>query len=67
MDPLTARITAEALRRNPELLEALVQRAHRERAEAMHRLIFVPIKKLFSPHATRPNLAHPRKAGGFPA
>jgi hypothetical protein len=44
MDP----ITYEALRRNPELLDTLRRQAHRERAEAVHRLIIVPIRRLFS-------------------
>jgi hypothetical protein len=43
MDPLTY----EALTRNPELLQAILQQAHRERAEAMHRLIVAPIARLF--------------------
>lgn len=45
MDPLTY----EKLTQNPQLLSALLQQAHRERAEAVHRLIIAPIKELFSP------------------
>jgi hypothetical protein len=58
MEPLTY----EALNRNPELIEALIEQARRERAMAMHRLIVEPIKRLFARHATRSNLGHPRKA-----
>ena len=50
-------ITYEALQRNPELLQALLRRARRERAEAVHRLIIEPIKSLFAwsqPKALRP-------------
>jgi hypothetical protein len=60
MEPLTF----EALTRNPELVDALVAQAHRERAEAVHRLIIEPIKSLFTPgdhHASRPHLAAARK------
>lgn len=63
MDPLTF----EAITRNPELIRAMMLQAHRERAEAMHRFIVQPIKRLFSGHATRAHLARPRKAGGLPA
>ncbi len=56
MDPLTF----EALTRNPELVQALMAQAHRERAEAMHRLIVQPIKRLFSGHATGPQRGDPR-------
>jgi hypothetical protein len=44
MDPLTY----EALSRNPELIQAILQQAHRERAEAVHRLIVAPIRKFFT-------------------
>jgi hypothetical protein len=43
MDPLTF----EAVTRNPEIIRALMRQAHRERAEAVHRLIIEPIKSLF--------------------
>jgi hypothetical protein len=56
MDPATF----EAANRNPELRQALEQQARRERAEAIHRLIIVPVLKLFRRHAVRPNLGHPR-------
>ena len=60
MDPLTF----EAVSRNPELIRALMAQAHRERAEAVHRLIIQPIKSLFTPvnhHAAGSNLAAARK------
>jgi hypothetical protein len=43
MDPLTF----EAITRNPELLDALMEQARRERAETMHRLLVEPLKGLF--------------------
>jgi hypothetical protein len=43
MNPLTF----EAVTRNPEIIRALIKQAHRERAEAVHRLIVEPIKSLF--------------------
>jgi len=60
MDPLTF----EALTRNPELIQALMAQARRERAKAVYRLIVEPIKSLFTPgdrHASRPHLAAARK------
>jgi hypothetical protein len=33
---------------NPELLQALLQRARCERAEAMYRLLVLPIKRLLT-------------------
>jgi hypothetical protein len=41
-------ITYEAVHRNPELLATLHQQARRERAQAVHRLIIVPLKRLFT-------------------
>ncbi len=38
----------EAFQRNPELLQALLLQARRERAEAMHRLVVSPFQRLFS-------------------
>jgi hypothetical protein len=46
MEPLTY----EAVNRNPELIQALIEQARRERAEAMHRLVVQPIKRLFARH-----------------
>jgi hypothetical protein len=60
MDPLTF----EAVTRNPALIRALMTQAHRERAEAVHRLIVEPIMSLFTlgdHHATRTDLAAARK------
>ena len=60
MDPLTF----EAVTRNPELFRALMTQAHRERAEAVHRLIVEPIMSLFTlgdHHASRTDLAAARK------
>jgi hypothetical protein len=61
MDP----ITFQAVSRNPELMQALIRRAHRERAEAVYRFIVEPIKSLFTlgdHHASRTHLAAARKA-----
>ena len=44
MEPLTF----EAVSRNPELLQALIRQARRERAEAIYRLIVEPVKSLFT-------------------
>jgi hypothetical protein len=68
MDPLTY----EAITKNPELIHALSLQARRERARTVHRLIIEPIRQfftrdLFTRHATRSNLRHPRKTGGAPA
>ena len=38
--------TYEAYRRNPKLIQPLLERAHRERREEVNRLIVVPIKAL---------------------
>ena len=60
MEPLTF----EAVTRNPELMQALMRQAHRERAEAVYRFIVEPIKSLFTPgdhHASRAHLAAARK------
>lgn len=61
MEPLTF----EAVTRNPELLQALMRQARRERAEAVYRFIVEPIKSLFSlgdHHASRTHLAAAPKA-----
>lgn len=39
---------------DPYLIEALMQKARRERAEAMHRLLVAPIKRLFTSRMPRP-------------
>jgi hypothetical protein len=60
MDPLTF----ENITRNPELIRALMTQARRERAAAMDRLVFQPIRRFFGGgHAARTHLRHPRKAG----
>ena len=51
------KLTYEALLNDPSLIDRLRVQAHRERAEAMHRLIVEPIKNLFAGHATRPHFA----------
>jgi hypothetical protein len=61
MEPLTF----QAVSRDPELMQALVRQAHRERAEAIYRFIVEPVKSLFtlkSHHAPRTHLAVARKA-----
>jgi hypothetical protein len=42
-------LTYEALYRDPELLEALIRQARRERAAAVHRLLIAPLAKLLAP------------------
>jgi hypothetical protein len=42
MDP----VTFETFNRNPDLLDALMGQARRERAEAVHRLMVLPLKRL---------------------
>ncbi|HEY7240210.1 MAG TPA: hypothetical protein VH600_13645 [Burkholderiales bacterium] len=44
MDP----ITFEAYTRNPELKQALIRQARRERAEAIYCFVLEPIKSLFT-------------------
>jgi len=51
------KLTYEAILNDPSLLERIRVAAHRERAEAMNRLIVQPIKQLFADHAARPHLA----------
>jgi len=58
-------LTFDAVTRDPELMQALIREAHRERAKAVYRLIVEPIKSLFSlgdHHASRTHLAAARKA-----
>jgi FAD/FMN-containing dehydrogenase len=40
-------ITYEAVRRNPELLNELLQNARRERSRAVHRLVSRALRALF--------------------
>lgn len=42
-------LTYAAVRDHPELLEALMRQARRERAKAVHRLVVEPVVKLFTP------------------
>ena len=56
-------LTFDAYVRNPELGQALICQARRERAEAIHCFIVEPIKSLFTRghrHATRTHLAAAR-------
>jgi hypothetical protein len=58
-------LSFDAVTRDPELMQALIREAHRERAKAVYRLIVEPIKSLFSlgdHHASRTHLAAARKA-----
>ena len=64
MDPLDY----DKISPNPDIVGALMLGARRERAEAVHRLLFAPIARLFGArHAARTNLGHPRKACSAPA
>ena len=51
------KLTYEALLNDPTILDRMRADAHRDRADAVHRLIVEPIKTLFAGHATRPHLA----------
>lgn len=51
------KLTYEAILNDPTVLERIRAEAHRERADAMHRLLIVPIKRFFSDHAARPHFA----------
>lgn len=42
-------MTYEAVRNDPELLEALMRRARRERAEAVHRIVVASVARVFAP------------------
>ena len=56
-------LTFEAVTRDAELMQALIRKAHRERAEAIYRFVVEPIKSLFTRgrrHATRTHLAAAR-------
>ena len=39
-------LTYENLHRNPDLLDTLLHQARRERAEAVHRLLILPVRRL---------------------
>ena len=51
------KLSYEAILNDPSLLERIRVDAHRERAEAIRRLIIEPIKHLFARHAARSHLA----------
>ncbi len=51
------RYTYEDLLNDPSVYERIRTDAHRERAEAVDRLIVQPIKNFFAGHAARPHLA----------
>lgn len=51
------KLTYEAILNDPSLLDRVRVDAHRERAEAVHELIIVPIRQFFADHAARPHLA----------
>jgi hypothetical protein len=59
------KLTYEALLSDPSLLERIRLDAHRERAEAIHRIVLAPLaallvrrfKTFLSSHAARPHLA----------
>ena len=57
------KLTYEAILNDPSLLERVRMDAQRERAQAIHRLVFAPMATLVSllfkprPHAARPHLA----------
>jgi hypothetical protein len=51
------KLTYEAILNDPGLLERIEKQAHRERAEAVHELILVPLGQLFADHDARPHLA----------
>ena len=57
-------LTFDAYVRNPELGQALIRQARRERAEAIYRFIVEPVKSLFNlgnHHASGTHLAAARK------
>ena len=53
------KLTYDAILNDPGLLHRTLADARRERAEAMHRLIIVPIRALFTlEYALHPGSAH---------
>ena len=42
---------------DPSLIRQIVAAAHRERAKAVHELVVLPIKRLFTDHAPRSHFA----------
>jgi hypothetical protein len=56
------KLTYEAILNDPNLIERIHAQAHRERAEAMHRLVLAPLAAFLSHrlkalHAARPHFA----------
>jgi hypothetical protein len=52
------KLTYEALVNDAGLVDRIMAQARRERAKAVHELILLPVKRLFTHHhATRPHLA----------
>jgi copper homeostasis protein CutC len=47
---------------DPDLIEALMRKARRERSEAVYRLIILPIKRLLTSGANRPEVERAAKA-----
>jgi hypothetical protein len=41
-------LTFEAVTRDPELMQRLIRQAHRERAEAVYRLVVEPVWSFFA-------------------
>lgn len=60
-------LTYEAATHHPELIDALMAQARRERARAFHRLVVLPIKKLFSSDGTGSHPLELRGVQGRPA
>jgi hypothetical protein len=57
------KLTYEAILNDHSLLERVRTDAHRERAEAIHRLVLAPVAALVSlPFKSRPHAARPRLA-----
>ncbi len=57
------KLTYQAILDDPNLIRRIRQDAYRERADAVHRLIVEPIKRLFAGHAARPHLARQVEIG----
>lgn len=60
-------LTYEAVTHHPELIDALMAQARRERARAFHSLVVLPIKKLFSSDGTGSHRLELRGVQGRPA
>jgi hypothetical protein len=51
------KLTYQDVLDDPSLIRNITAAAHRERANAMHELIVLPIKRLFTDHAPRSHFA----------